>query len=69
MRQGALNARGDQEKRFALDRGEQLGLVLGFAGDAQAAEVERIALHEACGALLLKHETHHGPGHGSGPAG
>jgi hypothetical protein len=67
--QGALDARGNQQKRFALDRGEQFGFVLGFTGHPQAAEVERIALHEPCGALLLEHEPDHGADHGSGTGG
>lgn len=69
MRQRALDARGNQEKRFALDRREQFGLVFGFARDAQPPEIERIALHESRGALLFQHEPDNGAGHRGGASG
>ena len=67
--QGAFDVGGDQQKRFALDGGEQFGLVFGFAGDPEPAVVERIAVHEARGALLLEHETYYRAGGGAGTGG
>lgn len=68
-RQRALDARGDQQQRFALDGVEQLPLVFRFAGDAQAAVVERVAVQEPRRTFLLQHEPDHRTGGSPGAPG
>ncbi len=62
LREGTLDARGDEQERFALDSREEFGLVLGFAGNTRALIGERVGLDEARGALLVEHKPDHRTG-------
>jgi hypothetical protein len=69
MGKAGFEARGDQEQRFALDRADEFGFVLGLAGDAETAIADRVAVNEAGGKILFEHQTDHGAGGGAGAGG
>ena len=68
-RQVSFDAGRDQKKRLALDRGQKLGFLFGFAQHALALIIGDVPLQETRGAVLFEDEPHHGAGGGAGAGG